>query len=203
MDCMDYMRTVPDKHFELAIVDPDYGIGENWKKDRHSKFYTHNSTYKNKDIPKQEYFAELFRVSQRQIIWGGNYYTNFLPPRNSWIIWDKNRRYEDSHMAEAELAWHSMNVPARIVKITWNGCIRDEKRYGKHPHEKPTSLYKWTLKNYAQPGDKIIDTHMGSQSSRIAAYDMGFDYWACELDKDYFDDGNKRFEFFKSQLKIF
>src|SRR5690606_12854679 len=203
IDCMKFMATLPDKFFELAIVDPPYGIGKNWKKDRYSKFYKHNSTYNNESAPSANFFKELFRVSENQIIWGGNYFTEYLPARQGWIVWDKCRSYDDSHGAEGELAWHSFNVPLRIVENKWNGFMRSEERYGNHPHEKPVGLYKWLLKHYAKPGDKIFDSHMGSQSSRIAAYDMGFDYWGCELDKDYFDSGCKRFELFKSQMKIF
>lgn len=194
MDCMEGMRDYPDGFFELAVVDPPYGIGENWTKDRFSKFYTHSSTYKNKTIPDREYFNELYRVSKNQIVWGANYYTEFLPSRQGWIVWDKKRSFEDSHMAEGELAWHSFNIPLRIVPFRWNGFLTCEKRHGAHPHEKPVSLYRWLLKHYAKPGDKILDTHMGSQSSRIACYKMGFDYWGYEIDKDYFESGCKHFE---------
>lgn len=202
-DCCLGMKEYPDKYFDLAICDPDYGIGENWKKDRHSKFYTHNSTYKNATIPTAEYFKELFRVSKNQIIWGGNYYTEYLPARNSWIVWDKMRSYNDSHMAEGELAWNSFNIPVLIFKIQWNGFKRDEPRYGVHPHEKPTALYRRQLQTFAKPGDKILDTHLGSGSSRIAAYDMNFDFTGYEIDFEYFQAQEKRFNQFKSQLKIF
>lgn len=161
VDCIEFMKGLADNSYKLAIADPDYGIGENWKKDRYSKFYKHKSSYKNKSIPSYEYFDQLFRVSKNQIIWGGNYYTDYLPPRNSWIVWDKNRRYNDSHMAEGELAWNSFNIPLRIVRICWNGFLRNEPRHGIHPHEKPTALYRWLLHEYASPGDNILDTHIG------------------------------------------
>jgi site-specific DNA-methyltransferase (adenine-specific) len=108
------MVTIPDNFFDIAIVDPPYGIGENWKKDQFSKFYKHQSTYKNNSIPGRDYFNELFRISKNQIIWGGNYYTEHLCPRHSWITWNKFRDYEKQHMAEGELAWTSFNVPLRI-----------------------------------------------------------------------------------------
>ena len=193
MDCMAGMAEFPDKYFELAIVDPPYGIGENWKKDRSSKFYTHNSSYKNNAIPDELYFNELFRVSKNQIIWGANYYTEYLPARNSWIVWDKKRDFVTQHLAEGELGWTSFNIPLRIAEVMWNGCCRREPRYGSHPHEKPIALYEWLLKNYAKPGDKILDTHLGSGSSRIAAYKLGFDFYGFEIDPDYFRDTDKRF----------
>lgn len=147
-DCVDYMRTMPDKFFDLAVVDPPYGIGKDWKKSRKSKFYHHQSTYNNSSTPGKEYFAELFRVSKNQIIWGANYYTEFLPARNSWIVWDKQINYPTQHLSEGELAWTSFNIPVRIVSLIWNGCCRCEKRAGFHPHEKPKLLYKWLYDNY-------------------------------------------------------
>lgn len=193
IDNMEFMATVPDKFYDLATVDPDYGIGENWKKDRKGSFYKHVSTYKNKTIPPEKYFLELFRVSKNQIIWGGNYYTEFLPPRNSWIVWDKNKDYLTQHGSEGELAWNSFNIPVRIVRLNWNGFVRCEKRYGKHPHEKPVALAKWQLKNYAKPGDKILDTNVGSGYMRIACHDMGFDFEGCELDPDYWQAQEDRY----------
>ena len=178
----------------LAIVDPPYGIGQNWKKDINSKFRNHKSSYTNKNIPPPDYFKELFRVSENQIIWGGNYYTDYLKPTNNWIVWDKQVDYEKHNRSECELAWTSFNIPARIIKTTWNGCVVKEKRYGFHPHEKPVRLYRWILENYAQPGDLIIDTHVGSASSLIACEQMGFDYIGWELDADYYDAAIKRME---------
>jgi len=187
------MRTIPDGFFDLADVDPPYGIGKNWTKDKHSKFYTHKSSYNNDTIPGEEYFKELFRVSKNQIIWGANYFTAFLPARNSWIVWDKKRDYPKQHMAEGELAWTSFNIPLRIAEFRWNGACVCSPRYGKHPHEKPVPLYAWVYKNYAQPGWKIFDSHMGSQSGRIAAYKLGFDYYGCEIDEQCYKDGCERF----------
>lgn len=218
IDCMEFMATLPDKFFDLAIVDPPYGIGEGNKKNVTRSCYTGfvgsraKKWVKAKDYgggewdhktPDPEYFSRLFRVSVNQIIWGANHFGN-LPPTSCWIVWDKDNG--ESDQSDCELAWTSFNTAVRKFKYKWQGLLQEnmkdkEKRI--HPTQKPVALYKWILKNYAKPGDKIFDSHMGSQSSRIAAYDMGFDYWGCELDKDYFDAGCKRFEQFKSQMKIF
>ena len=203
MDCIEGMKSYPDEYFDLAVVDPPYGIGENWKKDKNSKFYKHRSTYKNNSIPGPKYFKELFRVSKNQIVWGANYYTEYLKPRNSWIVWDKNKDYETQHMAEGELAWTSFNIPLRIISMIWNGCCTIEKRYGKHPHEKPVALYDWIFEKYAKPGDKILDTHLGSGSSRIAANKAGLDFTGFEIDEDYFNDSEERFKNFISQARLF
>lgn len=198
-DCMIGMKRYPDKFFELAIVDPEYGIGasemqmgkgknQQWDKDK---------SWDN-DVPDEKYFIELFRVSERQIIWGGNYFD--LPKTNGWIFWDKDRR-KDISFSDGELAWTNFLKNLKKVTVRYDGFIgADIERI--HPTQKPVALYKWLLKNYAKEGDKILDTHMGSQSSRIAAYDMGFDYYGWEIDKDYFDAGEKRFQLFKSQQKL-
>lgn len=193
MDCMEYMKSIPDKFFELAVVDPPYGIGQNWNKDKKSKFYKSNTSYKNNKIPSEKYFYELFRVSKNQIIFGANYYTMFLPPSNNWIVWYKNISFPKQHMSEAELAWTSFNIPIRLIQLTWNGFCTCNKRSHIHPHEKPIKLYQWVFENYAKLGDKILDTHLGSGSSRIAAYKMGFDFYGTEIDQQYFDAMEKRF----------
>lgn len=203
MDCMEAMKDFPDKFFEMAIVDPPYGIGESWKKDPNSPFYNHSSSYKNV-LPEAEYFAELFRISKDQLIWGANYYWNYLKPSNNLIFWDKLRDPFVTFNSAGELAWTSKtHVSFSKATFEWNGCLACEKRPGIHPHEKPVKLYKWLLKNYAKEGDKILDTHLGSGSSRIAAFDMGFDFTGYELDKDYFEASEKRFQQHKSQLKLF
>lgn len=191
---MEFMRTVPDKHFALAIVDPPYCIGANWRKDPHSQFYNHHSSYENDSIPSREYFEELMRISENQIIWGANYYTDYLPARQSWIVWNKLRDYPTQHLAEGELAWTSFNIPVRIATYMWNGACVCSPRSGIHPHEKPVDLYAWLLRNYAKPGDNIFDSHLGSGSSRIAAYKLGFDFVGCEIDKGYYESQEKRFQ---------
>ncbi len=198
-DCMEIMKQYPDKHFDLAIVDPPYGIGENWKKDSKSSFYRHISTYKNKPVDKI-YFDEMFRVSGNQIIWGANYYTQFLEARNSWIVWDKTFGVDGRLFnSDCELAWTSFNKNMKIAKFVWDGFNTCSPRTGIHPHEKPVALYKWLLHKYAKPGWKILDTHAGSFSSAVAAYDMGFDYTGIEIDEDYFNMALERVRLFAAQ----
>jgi site-specific DNA-methyltransferase (adenine-specific) len=217
IDCMEFMATLPDNFFDLAVVDPPYGIGIGTMNYTTSGAIRpgRNSLAKRRDYrkrgdwdnkrPDQDYFTELLRTSKHQIIWGGNYYSDLLPPSKSFIIWDKKTDDKYSNdFADCEMAWCSIGV-ARIFRYLWHGMLQQnmsnkEDRF--HPTQKPVALYKWILKNYAKPGDKIFDSHMGSQSSRIAAYDMNFDYWGCEIDKDYFEAGNKRFENFIKQQKL-
>jgi site-specific DNA-methyltransferase (adenine-specific) len=197
IDCMEGMKQYPDKYFDLAIVDPPYGIGA----ENHAGPENHGWTKwesKNWDAktPDSPYFLELKRVSKNQIIWGGNYFD--LGPTKCYLIWDKGQR--DFSLADAELAWTSFEKSVRVFDFA-RALANQENKI--HPTQKPVALYKWLLKNYAKPGDKILDTHLGSQSSRIAAYDMGFAFTGFEIDKDYFEAGNKRFENFKKQLKLF
>jgi site-specific DNA-methyltransferase (adenine-specific) len=184
-DCMDFMRGLPDKAFELAIVDPPYGIGQNWTKDRKSKYYKHRNTFNNV-IPDKDYFDELFRVSKYQIIWGCNYYWNFLNPSNNIIFWDKSKNAFTQFGSAGELAWTSIkDYPLVKVDLIWNGCCLCEKTEKVHPHQKPVALYRWLLENYAKPGDRILDTHGGSGSIAIACHDLGHDLDIIELDPDY------------------
>lgn len=200
-DCMQGMARYPDKYFDLAIVDPPYGIGAGGKRFINGTSKTEKKYYKDIDWdvkPEVQYFNALLRVSKNQIIWGGNYFVSMLKDFRCFIIWDKT--IHGNSYADCELAWTSFDQPARyfrenIAQTTSEGRI--------HPTQKSIILYKWLLKNYAKPGDKILDTHLGSQSSRIAAYDMGFAFTGFEIDKDYFEAGNKRFENFKKQLKLF
>lgn len=192
------MKRFPDKFFQLSICDPQYGInrGEDYGNEgNYWKQYTKKDWDKKR--PEKEYFTELFRVSENQIIWGGNYFTEFLPASMGWIFWDKGQRIS---MSDGELAFSSFSRALRV--FTLNRChIPDSSGY-LHPTQKPVKLYKWLLKNYAKEGDKILDSHMGSQSSRIAAYLMGFDYWGYEIDSEYFEAGNKRFKEQTAQLSL-
>lgn len=208
IDCIIAMRDYPDKFFNLAIVDPPYGIGEDGR-NNHTRSnlakaadYRSNSRYDNA-IPDANYFDELRRVSKNQIIWGGNYFIKYLDSTSCFIIWDKNNG--DNDFADCELAWTSFDTACRKFKWTWAGMLQEdmknkEKRI--HPNHKPIPLYKFCFKNYAKPGDKILDTHLGSGSSRIAAYDMRFDFIGFEIDKDYFEDQEKRFQQHIAQLKL-
>lgn len=203
MDNMLYMAKFPDKYFELAIIDPPYGNNLNggcspkngWGKN--IDWDKCNNGW-NLKIPAQEYFTELQRVSKNQIICGGNYFANMLPNSQGWIIWDKGQR--DFSLADGEMLWTSFDIAMRIFLLHRAAANQETKI---HATQKPIKLYKWLLQNYAKPNDKILDTHLGSQSSRIAAYEMGFDFYGCEIDKDYFNDGNKRFENAIKQTSLF
>lgn len=190
-DCMDLMKRYPDNYFELAIVDPPYGI--NFAKTHTGKgWVVRESKDWDKQTPQAEFFNELFRVSKNQIIWGGNYMTSFLSPSQGWIFWDKGQR--DFSLADGELAFTSFDRALRVFTLT-RGSFNSEDNLngGKiHPTQKPVALYKWLLKNYAKEGDKILDTHLGSGSIAIACHYMGFDLVGCELDKEYFDKAVER-----------
>jgi len=211
-DNMEMMSRYPDKFFDLAIVDPPYGIGAgdtfSGDKRKSGKGAAFKTAHVKKDwdakIPQKEYFQELFRVSKNQIIWGANYMTEYLPCSMGWIVWDKKNGA--TNFSDFELAFSSFNVAARKYEFKWNGMLQENMKYKEikiHPTQKPASLYRWLLQNYAKPGDKFLDTHLGSQSSRIAAYDMGFDFYGCELDKEYFDQGCKRFDNHIKKLQLF
>lgn len=202
-DCMAVMANYPDKYFDLAVVDPPYGIGENWRKDKNGKFYSHSNNFNN-SIPTQEYFDELFRVSKNQIIWGCNYYWNYLTPTNNLIFWDKGKDAIKQHGSAGELAWTNITkYPLVSKKLIWNGAVKCEYNEQVHPHQKPIALYKWLLSKYAKAGDKILDTHGGSMSSVIACIDGGFDMVCSELDKDYFDSSVNRINKHVSQMDMF
>jgi site-specific DNA-methyltransferase (adenine-specific) len=191
-DCMALMARYPDKHFNLAVVDPPYGIGisSNPFRQKHEKCGWDNA------IPNKQYFDELMRVSKNQIIWGGNYFD--LPPSQGFIIWDK-KQPQDFSSAMCEMAWMSFQKPAKLFR---KHVVTTEPNKI-HPTQKPVALYDWIFNNYAKPGDLIFDSHLGSGSSRIAAYKNKLNFIGCELDKDYFEAQEKRFQTFKSQLTIF
>jgi site-specific DNA-methyltransferase (adenine-specific) len=214
MDCMEGMAQIPDGYFELAIVDPPYGIGEcasrnntgsrptkKWRKPAGKTYKPFNDTE-----PYKEYqYKELCRVSRNRIIFGANNF-DFLPSSTGWIIWDKCVS-ENEHLSMCELAYSSFNVRCKKFTYLWAGFKREGTNKHKeirinHPTQKPVALYKWILKNYAKPGDKILDTHMGSGSSIIACYDMGFEYMAFEIDKDYYEAAMKRINDHKAQVQM-
>lgn len=204
MDCMDLMKEFPDKYFELAIVDPPYGIGIDGQKESICKNPKHNrKLHEKKDwdnsIPNKEYFKELERVSKNQIIWGANYFVKHLEKgTKGWIVWDKGQH--GLTMSDCELAYSSFDVPTRVVVINRVELLKDGTI---RPTQKPIKLYKWLLKNYAKQGDKILDTHVGSASSLIACHEMGFAFIGSELDKDYFDKATERLEAFRAQTTLF
>lgn len=198
-DCMKYMENIPDRYFDLALVDPPYGIGKTWTKSRRDSFFKKGKLhqYDNKEKPSKKYFQELMRISIDQIIWGGNYFTDYLKPTNSWIIWDKKRNSELNYMSEAEMAWTSFSKVTKIAEFMWNGVHKCENATKIHPHQKPVKLYAWTLKKYARPEMKIFDSHLGSGSSALAAYqflgDKG-EFVGTEVDEGYYHAAIKRFK---------
>ena len=209
-DCMNVMKTFKDKQFDLAIVDPPYGIGESNKQRKNApcsrwKSAKNDIPYQKKEwdnaIPTAEYWEQLFRVSKNQIVWGGNYMTEYLPPKMGWIFWDK--KTGESDFSDGELAWTSFNKALRKFEWMWSGFKKQRPEERIHPTQKPVKLYEWILMNYAKEGDKILDTHFGSLSIGIACHDLGFELTAIELDKDYYEAGKKRLIEHQMQLTIF
>jgi site-specific DNA-methyltransferase (adenine-specific) len=210
-DCMEAMRAMKDKAYDLAIVDPPYGIGmdnsnKRTKPDRPNS-YTNYKEFRYKDSdwdiepPTSEYFIELLRVSKNQIVWGANYFNHVLPNGYGWIFWNKLNGL-DNCFSDGEFAFSSKGVQSRYFECSaFNNLNGGKDRI--HPTQKPVKLYKWLLKNYAKPGDKILDTHGGSMSIAIACFDMGFDLDLWEIDKDYYEAGVRRFNDHKKQLKLF
>lgn len=213
-DNMELMAQFPDNYFELAIVDPPYGINAGMGNGQYQKNKIKKGEIKGScwdaETPKKEYFDNLFRVSKNQIIWGANYMTSFLKDSKGWVFWDKIQCSENH--SDGELAWTSFDKRLRMFKYCWSG-----NRYGFegaiegvgkkstriHPTQKPVKLYEWLLINYAKEGDKILDTHLGSGSIAIACHNLGFDLTACELDKDYFEASIKRIKNHVAQQRLF
>lgn len=217
MDCMEFLRNCPDKAFNLCVVDPPYGgAGNEFKRADKSRFGGRFDKYKIKrtggslakkfgnniidwDVaPSDEYFTELFRVSKEQIIWGGNYFE--LPANRCFLVWVKTNIPEKFSMSMCEYAWCSMNDNAKVFYHTSSGSKNNVRI---HPTEKPIKLYEWIFKNYAKQGDKILDTHLGSGNSRIAAYNLGLDFVGLEINKTYFDKQEERFSQYSSQQNMF
>lgn len=208
-DCMEFMRSLPDNAYDLAVVDPPYGMANtDGQRQREGRFGGRFCRYietnvesgiktdnrNRKDMPQwdvtppPEYFSELFRVSKNQVVWGANYFE--MPPTRCFLVWNK-RQPENFSMAMCEYAWTSFSGNAKMFTMK---AQRNEHSGKFHPTEKPIELYGWIYRLFAKPGDSILDTHMGSQSSRIAAYKMGFDYQGCEIDPWYFKKGEERFQ---------
>lgn len=205
IDCMEGMKQYPDKFFDLAIVDPPFGInadggtrGFGCAKARH---------YSNKwdaTIPSREYFTELQRVSKAQVIWGGQYMTEYLPPGTKWLVWDKvgEGKFQNPY-SKCELAWTSFTGVVDKFVCYQMGFVSDDKSQRIHPTQKPIALYKWLLTNYAKPGDIILDTHVGSASSLIACEELGFDYVGFEINPEYYQKAKARIEEFNQQIRMF
>jgi len=214
---MELMKRYPDKYFELAIVDPPYGIGAS-KDSRVGGSYTVNlggkktkvaaKQYTAKDWdfkkPTKEYWCELKRVSKNQIVWGGNYFISHLLDSSCWLVW--NKKNGENNNADCELAWTSFDTAVRMFDWKWNGFLQQNmsnKQERIHPTEKPIELYKWLLDKYAKPNDKILDTHAGSASIAIACHDYGFNLTCCELDPEYYEKAVQRIKNHVSQQKLF
>jgi len=216
-DNMNLMSRYEDNYFDLAIVDPPYGIKEDGgkgkgrvnsdrKKYKYIKSKITNYSKKNwdKKTESKKYFKELKRVSKNQIIWGANHFIENIPKANSscWIVWDKDN---SGDFADCELAYASFKKAVRKFKWRWNGMFQQDmknKEVRIHPTQKPVKLYEWLLMNYAKEGDKILDTHLGSGSIAIACHNFGYDLTACELDKEYFEAAMKRIKQHQAQLRI-
>lgn len=203
-DCMELMKQYPDKYFDLAIVDPPYGIGIDGQKECVCKNPKHNRKQHeqkewDKNTPPREYFVELERVSKNQIIWGANYFVdNLTKGTKGWVVWYKGQ--QGLTMSDCELAYSSFDCPTRVVTIN---RVELAKQKTVHPTEKPIVLYKWLLQKYAKEGDKILDTHFGSLSIGIACHDLHFELTASELDKEYYDLGKNRLMCHQKQLNLF
>jgi site-specific DNA-methyltransferase (adenine-specific) len=210
-DNMKLMARYPDKYFDLAIVDPPYGIGAaDYQRGgtQYGNSIAKCKVYGRKNwdnsAPDESYFNELRRVSKNQIIWGANHFIDKIPIGSPcWIVWDKENG--DNGYADCELAWTSFKTAVRKYKFKWHGMLQQDMKNKEeriHPTQKPKQLYRWLLDNYAKEGDKILDTHLGSGSIAIACHDMGFDLVACEIDEDYYNAAVKRFNEQTKQLKL-
>lgn len=211
-DCMELMSGLGDKEFDLAVVDPPYGINAanvlSGPRRKSGKGAAMKTAFDAKDwdlaVPDAEYFDELFRVGKNQIIWGANYMTEHLPGSMGWIVWDKDNG--TTNFSDCELAFTSFSSALRKFKYTWNGMIQGDMKNKEekiHPTQKPVKLYDWLLTNYAKPEQRILDTHLGSASSAIAAYYFGCEFVGIELDADYFDAACKRLDLATRQESLF
>jgi len=197
-DCMEAMKEIPDKYFDLSIVDVPYGIGAG-KEKPHNGWKDYGIKHWDNSPPEAEYFNELIRVSKNQIIWGANHFISKIPfDFSCFLIWDKGQR--NFSLADGEMAWTSFTSSARFYNYSRSKANKEGKI---HPTQKPVDLYKWLLTNYAEKGDKILDTHVGSASSLIACYDLGFEYLGFELDEDYYQQAKQRLENHKKQINLF
>lgn len=228
MDCMTMLREAKDNEWDLAIVDPQYGIGESMKtqsrplmaKQKNGTRLYVSSARKHavkewdKERPSPEYFEQIRRVSKNQIIWGGNHFADLLPKSTGWIVWDKCN--DESDQSDCELAWTSFDCGVRIIRYMWNGFLQGSASNGKiaegnkklneeriHPTQKPTYIFRWLLNRHAKQSDRIVDTHAGSFPLGLACHDYGFALTATELDKDYYEDACKRFRGHVAQTKLF
>jgi site-specific DNA-methyltransferase (adenine-specific) len=204
-NCMDLMSRYPDNHFDLAIVDPPYGINEDGgkyrgrKKDNYNRIVIHKKKKWDNKRPDKKYFNELFRITKNQIVWGANYFVDRLKPCMGWVFWDKKI---GGDFSDGELAYTSFDRALKMVSISYHSGTHGG-HHRIHPTQKPVTLYRWLLQNYAKAGDKILDTHMGSGSIAIACYYDGYDLTACEIDIDYYNAAMKRIKEETKQQELF
>ena len=209
-DNMDLMARYEDNYFDLALVDPPYGIGESSNDNKSRSKIAKSKDYGNKkwddNAPNKDYFKELKRVSKNQIIFGANHFIENIPNANSscWVVWDKMNG--DNDFADCELAYCSFKTAVRKISLRWHGMLQHDmknKEQRIHPTQKPVKLYEWLLMNYAKENDKILDTHLGSGSIALACHNLGFDLTACELDTEYYNNALKRLKQHQQQLTMF
>lgn len=198
-DCVQGLKRFADNYFDLAIVDPPYGIGMDGGNVGYKGFNNFEKKDWDKEIPNAEYFTELFRVSKNQVIFGGNYFG--LPPTRCYLVWDKGEGFYNRTYAECELAWTSFD--ANTCKIKYDPLAKGDYKGKIHPCQKPVTVYDWILQKYAKPNNLILDTHLGSGSSRIAANKGGFNFIGFEMDKEYYEKQEKRFKNFTAQQRLF
>ncbi len=198
-DCVQGLKCFADNYFDLAIVDPPYGIGMDGGNVGYKGFNNFEKKDWDKEIPNAEYFTELFRVSKNQVIFGGNYFG--LPPTRCYLVWDKGEGFYNRTYAECELAWTSFDANTR--KIKYDPLAKGDYKGKIHPCQKPVTVYDWILQKYAKPNNLILDTHLGSGSSRIAANKGGFNFIGFEMDKEYYEKQEKRFKNFTAQQRLF
>lgn len=200
MDCMEAMRKMKDKEFDLAVVDPPYGINQ-FLNNQPTRLNKYGSVQIANDLkPTAEYFKQLFRVSKNQIIWGYNHLSDMLPATKEFIFWYKHQPVDT--FSDGELAWTSFDKTAKCFDYPFFGSTGADKDGRIHPTQKPVALYSWIFNLYAKPGDKILDTHLGSGSSRIAAWEAGLDFVGYEIDKEYFDKQEERFKKHTAQMNL-
>lgn len=200
IDCMEYMRTLPDRAFDLAVVDPPYGIEKGFSATSRIAKYGQMESVNDQKL-NDEYFEQLFRVSKNQIIFGYNHLSDMLPPTKEFLFWYKHQPVDT--YSDGELAWTSFNKTAKCFDYPFFGSCGADKDGRIHPTQKPVALYTWIFQHYAKQGDKILDTHLGSGSSRIAAYDAGLDFVGCEIDPVYFKAQEERFAAHTAQTSLF
>ena len=211
VNCMELMREVPDKYFDLCVCDPPYGgVTGGYVRDplsvgKMAKATEYNFSLWKQKPPTRSWFEELRRVSKNQIIWGGNHLSTVICTNSPcWIVWDKENG--DTDYSDCELAWTSFDTALRKFTFRWSGMLQGDMKNKEnriHPTQKPVALYTWIFTNYAKKGDKILDTHLGSGSSRIAAYELGLDFIGCEIDSEYFSKEEERFAAYTAQTSLF